>query len=94
MIPICIHCKFVRIKVDNGIWYNYRCGAQEVKRQEVVDPVSGKTGYGSVNDLGRVNITDEEYPYCREINNGTCSLFQPIVKIHQAGRKLLGLIKR
>lgn len=57
------------------VWYNHLCRASP--RQPIADPVTGKSGYKGVNDLGGEYITDEPYDYCRKLNKGLCLLYEP-----------------
>lgn len=47
-----------------------------VERQLGVDPVTGKQCYTLTNDLGKIVTTDDKNPYCRDINDGYCKLFE------------------
>jgi hypothetical protein len=58
-----------------NIWYNLLCMASPLP--EVVDPVSGETGYASTNDLGRGVIGENPWMYCRDVNHGNCPKYYP-----------------
>ena len=68
-------CKLCKHFVSSGdIWYEQFCKAQP--KPISINPVTGKHGYQSVNDLGQVYFTDNPYHYSRDINNGDCKLFK------------------
>lgn len=79
---ICAKCKHV-VKLDqnsprNNCDYNWLCGAVEIF--ETVDPVTGRAGYSTKNDLGGFVFHEEKRdagPTCRSRNPvGECSLFE------------------
>jgi len=73
-VRVCVNCKH-HIGPKDGIWYEHYCGA--VERDRVTDPVTGKSCYGGVNDLGTVYTTDERFRNCREINKaGDCQFYE------------------
>lgn len=79
MKTICGQCKLFYNKQDGartGVWYNQFCKAPSVRKEMVVDPVSGKAGYASKNDLGTVIYDDNPYPFARTINHGNCGHFE------------------
>jgi hypothetical protein len=59
------------------VWYNQLCKAHP--RKEVVDPVTGKTGYVGTNSFGGGYVTDEPYENCRDFNDGFCGDFVPVI---------------
>ena len=73
-MTICFKCKHHRRIGSTDIWYDQVCLAH--RRQPAVDPVTGKKGFGGVNDLGREYFTDQGYLHCRDINDGACSRFE------------------
>lgn len=73
MKTICKKCIHIHMVAKEEIWYNARCKAYE--RQQCQDPVFGKDCYLSKNDLGKTIYTDEKYPYCTNINNGSCEKY-------------------
>lgn len=57
-------------------WFYQLCAHPVVERKKVIDPVSGDTNYEKETDSGRVVLTDEPHPFCRDINDGNCSYFK------------------
>lgn len=85
---ICINCINHYEKPDSrniDVWYNHFCRSPEVARTEEQDPVSGKIGFADKNDLGGIYITDEQFPYCRDINHGNCQHYQSLDDPPQIG---------
>ena len=79
-MKICVDCKHHINTMSNpavpDVWYNQVCSA--VSRERATDPVTGKRGFADRNDLGLGYVTDQEHPYCRNINkHGRCNLFEP-----------------
>jgi len=72
--PICINCKHVLRSAEPLIWYNFRC--KLAKRVPSIDCVSGKPGFVTQNSLGMGYISDDEYEYCRDNNQGTCQNYE------------------
>jgi len=70
---ICVRCKYHK---GWGVWYNHYCEHPSTARNEEQDPVTGEISYGIRNDLGRVVLTDKEFPHCRDINHGNCPNFE------------------
>ena len=71
---ICVECRHHRKGGGTDMWYDHYCSARP--REEERDPVTGKRGYESRNDLGNLNSTDEQYPHCRSINHGDCQDYE------------------
>ncbi len=70
---ICINCQFCNQQDPNLTWYEYYCGAPEVKRKEGIDPVTGKVKF-----ISGESLADESTPFCRDINiDGKCRFFKP-----------------
>lgn len=77
---ICKRCRFHEFRTDSrkiDVWYMHYCKSKEVEREKEQDPVTGKIQYAQKNDLGRVVLTDERYPHCRDINHGNCPHYEP-----------------
>lgn len=73
-MTICARCGHF---INRGsIWYDQYCGAPEVRRPQAVDPVTGKRGFSSRNDLGTPIYDDNPYPHARDINTGECPYFK------------------
>lgn len=73
-LTFCKNCKHSICKSrGSDIWYNWVCGASE--RKPAVDVVTGKSGFEGVNDLGTKYVTDEQYLYCRDVNDGNCKKY-------------------
>jgi hypothetical protein len=72
-MTICINCKYF---IQNGpIWYDQFCGADELPA--TIDPVTGKSGYEGINDLGGKYITQQKHPFANRVNiDGNCPLYQ------------------
>jgi hypothetical protein len=78
----CKQCLF-HIGLEPGspredVWYNQLCMAKPLLKK--VDSYDGKTKYYDVNDIGNEYFTTNEFQFCRYINDGKCSMFQP--KLH------------
>ena len=77
---ICANCTHFRSKKDGprtGNWYNLSCSSPDVRREEVINPVSGKKCFKMVNDLGRTVFVDECAPYPGELNlEGSCPYYK------------------
>lgn len=82
---ICVECKHHRHIVKNRaaphVWYNHFCGA--VEHAPVIDCVTGERGFSSGNDLGRGIVTQDQFAYCRDINQGNCEYFSPAKEAHR-----------
>lgn len=70
MITICIRCQNFRNLEPTGprkdVWYNHLCTASPLPK--VIDPYDG-----------RLKHEDQPFAFCRDINNGSCPLFDPRV---------------
>lgn len=77
MTTICVKCKHHNGAQPQEAWYNHKCLHPLEKRPIEVDPVTGIQVYAVKNSLGLVSITDESSPYCRDINQGNCPMFEP-----------------
>lgn len=77
-VTVCTAClHFVNLEPGSSrahIWYNHLCKATPLPTK--VDPYDGKTKPYSVNDLGDEHFTENEFPYCRNVNDGSCPKFQ------------------
>mgnify|MGYP001606881511 CR=1 FL=1 len=79
-VTICTHCVHF-MNLDPGsprehIWYNHLCKATPLPTK--VDPYDGKTKAHSVNDLGGEYFTENQFQYCRNVNDGRCPNFQAL----------------
>ena len=76
-VTICTQCvHFMNLKPRSPrahIWYNHLCKATPLPT--TIDP-DGKKRFYAVNDLGQEYFSDNQYQYCREVNNGNCPKFQ------------------
>ena len=72
-ITICVECKHFS---GGSIWYDQFCDAARLSKAR--DPVTGKVGYASINDLGTPSFNEEPRRYCRDVNNGNCGLFEEV----------------
>ena len=72
---ICVQCKHYCGPGKLHPWHRHRCTHPDFEKQQEQDPVTGDIGFAGRNDLGRVAIDDERYPYCRDINHGNCEKF-------------------
>ncbi len=74
---ICVHCVFY---CGPGVlkkpWHTHRCVHPENIKTQQQDPVTGEIGFVEKNDLGRVCISEDQYPHCRDINHGNCPQFK------------------
>lgn len=74
MTTICKECKHHIHDTQNEmapeVWYNHFCGASPLPM--ALDAVTGKLGYST----GRY-VQEHPYKYCRDVNKGNCSLFEP-----------------
>ncbi len=75
---VCVECVH---HSGNGTWSNHHCHHPDVRLVPDIDPVTGERGYGKVNDLGNVYLTDDPYPYCRDINRGNCPHFESMAAV-------------
>lgn len=78
-MTLCVDCNH-HIRVNDGprtgVWYNQLCGA--ISKEGATDPVTGERKYRHINSLGRAVLTDEQHPYCRDVNTGAdCPFFAP-----------------
>jgi len=83
-VTICHDCRHHRF-VDTGrwfmdyhryTWWNQMCAA--APRPPAIDFVTGKEGFGGVNDLGGQYVGDQPFAFCREVNRcGACPMFEP-----------------
>ncbi len=72
---ICAKC--IHFRSEGPIWYDQYCGAVDVERVAVVDPVSGESTYSGKNDLGGLYYTEEKRPHARDINkDGQCPHYE------------------
>ena len=78
VITICIKCEhFVNLEPASPrehIWYNHLCKASPLPTK--IDPYDGKTKRYTVNGLGNEYFTENQFEYCRNVNDGKCSKFQ------------------
>lgn len=77
-ITVCFRCKFFLNKEPNtpraDVWYNHLCQKRPLLKG--INPVTGKPQYIASNDLGQYHYTDQEFVFCRDINNGNCQDFE------------------
>ena len=77
---ICIHCKHhltdVKMSGTESRRYEHFCTHPELLLPKEQDPVTGKIGYAQKNDLGRVVLSKQKHPYCRDINHGNCPSYE------------------
>lgn len=72
----CVHFKNLEPhSARKDVWYNHLCQATPLPKK--VDPYDGKMKPCAVNDLGREHFTENEFQYCRELNDGKCPKFHP-----------------
>lgn len=83
MTTICTACRWYRnTKAARrggppaSMWYYKLCTHPDVERPTTIDPVSGDVKYMSKNDLGRTILHDAPHPFCRDINDGECGMFE------------------
>jgi hypothetical protein len=80
-MKVCVECNFFYNKQDGprtNVWYNQFCKHPKNRKQSVVDPVSGNSGYQDSNDLGMQYIDEYPFPFARKCNtNGNCYLWEP-----------------
>lgn len=88
-ITICIDCKHHRGGDKTAIWYDHYCSHPDHSRPLGVDPVTGVHGYMAKNDLGMTYFTNQESPYCRDYNDGTCKRFVQLGAVQRAVRSVL-----
>ena len=75
MTTVCKECRLCRILVDSGRWVDYLCTAEAFAREAVVCSVTGRRGYAGANSLGMTYVSDDQEPFCRDVNTGTCEHF-------------------
>ena len=73
---ICVNCKHYNKTKSADVWHSYQCGAVDVQRKRMQDPVTGNWGFAGVNDLGGHYLTDDSMPHCRSINKGDCHHYE------------------
>jgi hypothetical protein len=94
-MTVCVNCRW-HINAHEGrrtgppasAWFYQLCGHPDVERPTTVDPVSGEVRHMARNDLGRTYLTDKARPYCRDINDGECSMYEPVGSIIDGIRAL------
>jgi len=75
---ICVECvHFMNVAVDDktrsDIWYNHLCLASPLPKR--INYVTGIEQHYLENDTGKVVFTDQEYKYCKDVNDGKCPRF-------------------
>jgi hypothetical protein len=82
-LTICTRCRYHANTHDGSrlgplpdTWFYQVCSAPAVRREPTIDPVTGKSGFLSRNDLGMDVVTDEARPYCRSVNRGDCVYYE------------------
>lgn len=73
-VTICAKCKYSEGHGDT--WYNWYCKHPNAERSLGIDVVTGNQCYIVKNDLGGYYTTDKKHPYCRDVNNGYCELYE------------------
>jgi hypothetical protein len=77
-ITVCKECKhFCNIDLDSpraDIWYNHLCKASPLPKG--IDPTDGKSKSVSTNSFGTLYFSDDVYHKCRDINDGSCRLYE------------------
>lgn len=74
---ICVNCKHCSESNPAQMWYLFLCNHPGAERTAVIDPVTGRTKYRSMNDLGNQVFTLEKRRYCQEVNiDGNCQLYE------------------
>lgn len=77
-VTICTRCgHFLNLEpgsVREHIWYNHLCKASPLPKG--VDPYDGKEKACSINAFGGRYFSDNEFQYCRDVNDGNCQQFQ------------------
>ena len=77
-VTVCVQCKFF-INLEPGssrehVWYNHLCSATPLPKK--IDPYDGKKKPWSRNDLGGEYFSDNEFKYCKNVNDGKCPKFE------------------
>ena len=83
---ICVDCRHHHSKHDGGpggpgpnVWFHHICLHPELSRAPSTNPVTGVACFWVKNDLGRMVATDDQYPYCRDINSeGDCEFWDKV----------------
>lgn len=77
-VTICKECKHFKNLEPNSarsdVWYNHLCKASPLPK--TIDPMDGKLKPQSVNSLGMSYFSENEFHYCRDINDGACKLYE------------------
>ncbi len=73
---LCVNCKHHAGCDGDGQWYDHHCHHPDKTRPKEQCPVTGKILFAAKNDLGQIVLVRDEHPYCRDINNGNCPLFE------------------
>jgi len=78
---LCLNCIHANGVTKDAIWYDCYCHHPKMKRREGQDPVTGRKMFVTISN-GKTCLTDEEYPHCRDINDGNCIYHEdPIANI-------------
>lgn len=80
VVSVCTKCRsFMNLEPGSPrehIWYNHLCKATPLPT--AIDPYDGKTKPCGVNDLGNKYFTENQFQYCRNVNEGNCPKFQSL----------------
>lgn len=71
----CVHFKNAEAndKSRSEIWYNHLCLAHPLPKS--INFVTGIEQYYIENDIGKIVFTDQEFKYCKDINDGKCQKY-------------------
>lgn len=77
---ICVKCRHhVNIEPSgprSNVWYNHLCSHPENFLKKTIDLVTGEVKYASKNDLGSKDLSEEQRPRCRDVNDGECQHYE------------------
>lgn len=80
-ITVCANCKYFVCEGKRKIWYNSYCHHPKWEKViEIQDPVSGMWEYEVENEYGHKVRRETPYPYCRDLNEGDCDLYEESLK--------------
>lgn len=81
MTTVCKWCLHLRNLEPEGaradVWYNHLCAASPSPTD--VDPYDGKKKPFTSNTLGQRYFHDNEFEYCRDVNDGHCQKFTALI---------------
>ena len=77
-VTVCTRCvHFMNLEPGSPrehVWYNHLCKATLLPVK--VDPYDGKTKSYGKNYLGSEYFTENQFQYCRNVNDGKCPKFR------------------